>query len=140
MPFLHSAGVPGAVVDAKLEKAVLGFRERSKTLVEMAAKVKPYYTRGVTIEGEAAAKHLGPEGKLMLGRIRETLQGVASWRAADLDPIVKLISEATGAKMGAIAQPLRVAVTGGTVSPGIGDTLELLGREEAMRRIDAALS
>lgn len=140
LPFLHAAGVPEAVVDAKLEKAVMGFRERSKTLVEMAMKVKPYYTRGVTIEGEAAAKHLGLEGKQMLGRIRETLLGVTTWRAADLDPIVKVISEATGAKMGAIAQPLRVAVTGGTVSPGIGDTLELLGREEAMRRIDAALS
>jgi len=140
LPFLHAAGVPEAVVDAKLEKAVLGFRERSKTLVEMAGKVKPYYTRGVTLDGEAAAKHLGPEGKQMLGRIRETLIGIAEWKAPTLDPIVKVIADATGAKMGAIAQPLRVAVTGGTVSPGIGDTLELLGREEAMRRIDAALS
>ena len=140
LPFLHAAGVPEAVVDAKLEKAVMGFRERSKTLVEMAGKVKPYYTRGITIEGEAAAKHLGPDGKLMLGRVKEMLIGVAEWKAPALDPIVKIIADATGAKMGAIAQPIRVAVTGGTVSPGIGDTLELLGREEAMRRIDAALS
>lgn len=140
LPFLRAVGVPEAIVDQKLEKAVMGFRERSKTLVEMAHKVKPYYTHGVTIEGAAAAKHLGPEGKRMLGRVREMLLGITEWHAANLDPIVKAIADATGEKMGVIAQPLRVAVTGGTVSPGIGDTLELLGREEAMHRIDAALS
>ncbi len=140
LPFLHAAGVPEATVDAKLEKAVMAFRERAKTLVEMAQKVKPYYTRGVALEADAAAKHLGPEGKAMLGKVREVLVGISEWKAPALDPVVKTVAEATGAKMGAIAQPIRVAVTGGTVSPGIGDTLELLGREEAMRRIDAALA
>ncbi len=142
LPFLREAGVAGATVDAKLEKAVMGFRERSKSLVEMAAKVKPYYTSGVKLEADAAAKHLTADGKAMLGKVRDILKGIgpAEWKAPALDPVVKTVADATGAKMGAIAQPLRVAITGGTVSPGIGDTLELLGRDEAMRRIESALS
>ncbi|MBL9036974.1 MAG: glutamate--tRNA ligase [Archangium sp.] len=140
LPFLHAAGVPEAKADSKLEKAVVSFRERAKTLVEMAQKIRPYYTRGVTLEVEAAAKHLGPEGKQTLHKVRDVLRGIEEWKAPQLDPVVKTVAEATGAKMGAVAQPLRVAVTGGTVSPGIGDTLELLGRDEAMRRIESALA
>ncbi len=139
LPFLHEAGVPEATVDAKLEKAVVCFRERSKSLVEMAQKTKPYYTSGVTIDGAAAAKHLTPDGKAMLAKAREFLAGVTEWTAPRLDPVVDTLAAATGAKKGLVAQPIRVAVTGGTASPGIGDTLELLGRAESLHRIDAAL-
>ncbi len=139
LPYLRALGVPEATVDAKLELAVVAFKERSKTLVEMAEKVKPYYVRGVTIDGASAAKHLTPEGKALLAKARDELIKITEWTTAALDPVIKVVADATGAKMGAIAQPLRVAVTGGTVSPGIGQTLELLGREETFHRIDAAL-
>jgi glutamyl-tRNA synthetase len=56
-----------------------------------------------------------------------------------IEPIVDAIATETGAKKGAIAQPIRVAATGGTTSPGIGDTLAMLGREETLARLDAAL-
>ncbi len=139
LPYLKDVGVPDAVVDAKLELGIRAFAERSKTLVEMAEKLRPYYAHGVTIDGASAAKHLTPEGKVLLGKAREELAKLTSWTAAAIDPVMKLVADANGAKVGAVAQPVRVACTGGTVSPGIGATLELLGRDETFHRIDAAL-
>lgn len=139
VPFMAEVGIETAA-DARLQKAVLCFRERSKTLTEMAEKVKPYYVAGVTMDSAAATKHLTADGKAMLGRARAFLDKVGSWEQAQLDPVVDTLANETGAKKGAIAQPIRVAVTGTTVSPGIGDTLELLGRAEALRRIDAVLA
>ncbi len=134
--------VPGNVdaADPKLPKLVGAFRERSKTTVEMAQKIASYFQKGVKIEPEAAGKHLTADGKAVLGKAREALNGVSTWHAAAIDEAVKKLAETTGLKMGAIAQPLRVAVTGTTTSPGIGETLELVGRDEALARIAAALS
>lgn len=139
LPYLQAVGVPEATVDAKLELGVKAFAERSATLVEMAEKLKPYYAHGVTIDGAAAAKHLGPESKALLAKARAELANLKEWTAAALDPVVKIVADANGAKVGAVAQPIRVAATGGTVSPGIGVTLELLGRDETLHRLDAAL-
>ena len=57
------------------------------------------------------------------------------WSAAALDAVIKAVSEPAGVGMGKVAQPVRVAVTGNTVSPGIGETLELIGRDEALARM-----
>jgi glutamyl-tRNA synthetase len=139
LPYLREAGVPEAQVDDKLVRAVRAFQPRAKTLVEMAQAIKPYFLRGVTIDGAAAAKHLDAAGKEMLRRARALLAATEEWTATKLDPIVDRLAFETGAKKGAVAQPIRVAVTGGTSSPGIGETLELLGRAETLHRIDAAL-
>ena len=139
LPYLHEAGVKEAAIDARLITAVKAFAPRAKTLVEMTASIKPYYVRGVTMDPAAAAKHLDAPGKEMLKVAKAKLLALPEWQAAAIDPIVEVIANETGAKKGAIAQPLRVAVTGGTTSPGIGDTLALLGRDETMHRIDAVL-
>ncbi|MFZ5441455.1 MAG: glutamate--tRNA ligase [Myxococcota bacterium] len=139
LEYLAHAGVQ-TTVDARLETAVKAFAPRSKTLVEMAAAIKPYYQQGVTLDAAAKAKHLDATGKTMLGHAKAKLAALPEWTAALIDPIVDQIAAETGAKKGAIAQPIRVAATGGTTSPGIGDTLALLGRDETMRRIDAALA
>jgi glutamyl-tRNA synthetase len=139
LPYLHAAGATDAAVDAKLELGVCAFAERSTTLVEMAEKLKPYYAKGVTIDGAAAAKHLTPEGKALLQKARHELAALTEWTTAAIDPIVKVVADANAVKAGAVAQPIRVAATGGTASPGIGLTLELLGRDETLHRLDAAL-
>lgn len=139
LPYLQDVGVKDAVVDARLESAVKAFSIRAKTLVEMAASIKPYYLKGVTLDPAAAAKHLDPTGKDMLKQAKVKLLALPEWTPGAIDPVVDVIATETGAKKGAIAQPIRVAATGGTTSPGIGDTLALLGRDETMRRIDAAL-
>jgi len=127
------------VDDARGAKLVPELAKRSKTLVELAAMMAPYFKHGVTIDAEAAAKALDAGGKEMLSKTADVLKGVSAWTAASIDDTLKKFAETSGTKMGVVAQPLRVAVTGSTTSPGIGQTLELLGRDEALFRIDAAL-
>ena len=138
VPFLEERGVK-AQGDPRLTRVVLALRERSKTLVEMAELARPFFTSGVEIDPKAAAKHLDAAGKAVLGKARESLAAVTPWAAAGLDGALKALAEAAGLGLGKVAQPVRVAVTGGTVSPGIGETLELIGRDESLRRLDAAL-
>jgi len=68
------------------------------------------------------------------------LAGVAPFEPEAIEAAVKWFCEARGLGMGKVAQPLRVAVTGGTVSPGLGDTLALIGRESPLARLDRCLA
>lgn len=72
--------------------------------------------------------------------MRETLTALPEWSVEALDGVVKQVSEASSVGMGKVAQPIRVALTGNTTSPGIGETLVLVGRDESLLRIDAALT
>ncbi len=138
-PFLAAKGVQ--VTGARVEHAVLAFRERAKTLEEMATMALPYFQRGVAAYDEkAATKHLSAESKPLLKQVRDEVAALPEWTVEKLDAVVKAVSEKAGVGMGKVAQPVRVAVTGGTVSPGIGETLLLLGRDEALQRLDAALA
>jgi glutamyl-tRNA synthetase len=138
LPFFTEAGIAEAKDDAKLQRVVSALRERAVTMVELAQKARVFYGQGVTIDPAAAAKHLSADGKAALTKVREVLT-TTEWTVPALDAMVKTVSEALKVGMGKVAQPVRVAVTGTTVSPGIGDTLELIGREESLARIDAAL-
>ena len=136
--FLAARDVQVKAGDPRLERVVMAFRERSKTLQEMADMAVRYFQHGVTLEEKAATKHLTAESKPLLTLVREQAAALPQWSAAALDEVVKKVSEQAGVGMGKVAQPVRVAATGGTVSPGIGETLELLGREETLHRLDAA--
>ncbi len=138
-PFLAALG-GAAPAPEQLERAVKTFAPRAKTLVDLAQAVKPYFAHGVSLDPAAAAKHLDAAGKALLAQAKAKLEALPEWTAARIDPIVDELAAETGAKKGAIAQPLRVAATGGTTSPGLGDTLELLGRDEALFRVAAALA
>ncbi len=140
LPFLEERGVSieGGVTPA-LTKIVSLLAPRAKTLAEMAETARYFFGRGVTLDEKAAKKHLGEESKPILQAAREEL-AKAEWNAPALDEVVKRVSEEKAVGMGKVAQPIRVAVTGNTASPGIGDTLELVGREESLRRIDEALA
>jgi glutamyl-tRNA synthetase len=124
----------------RLHRLVKVFRERSKTLVEMAETAKAYFSLGVTLDEKAAAKHLTKDSKPLLEQVRQKLSELPAWEPTALEGVVKVVSESAAVGMGKVAQPIRVAVTGGTASPGIGETLELIGREETLSRIDAALA
>jgi glutamyl-tRNA synthetase len=139
-PFLAQQGQPLAPGDARLERFVLAFRERAKTLVEMATMALPYLKQGVTLDEKAAAKHLTGDSLKLLGQVREEAASLPAWEVSALDAVIKTVSERAGVGMGKVAQPVRVAVTGNTTSPGIGETLQLLGKDEALRRLDAALA
>ncbi|WP_075008098.1 glutamate--tRNA ligase [Stigmatella aurantiaca] len=139
-PFLAQQGQTLAADDVRLERFVLAFRERAKTLVEMATMALPYLKQGVTLDEKAAAKHLAGDSLALLRQVREEAASLSGWEVAALDAVIKTVSERAGVGMGKVAQPVRVAVTGNTTSPGIGETLQLLGKDEALRRLDAALA
>lgn len=138
IPFLREAGVAVAEGDARLVKLVVALRARAKTLKEMATASGYFFSRGVKVEEKAAAKHLTVDTKPLLQKARDRL-AASGWAPAEMDALVKAVAEEAGVGMGKVAQAIRVAATGGTASPGIGDTLDIIGREETLSRIDAAL-
>jgi glutamyl-tRNA synthetase len=139
-PFLAEKGHTLPPGDARLERFVVAFRERSKTLEEMASMAVPYLKQGVTLDEKAAAKHLTADSLKLVRQVRDEAAALPEWTVAALDTIIKTVSERASVGMGKVAQPIRVAITGNTVSPGIGETLLLMGKDEALRRLDAALA
>jgi glutamyl-tRNA synthetase len=121
-----------------LEKLLEAQCERAKTLLEMAEKSRYFYLE-VEYDAQAVKQHLTAEAARSLTAIRDALKNLSSWNKEAIHAIVSQVAEQSGLKLGKIAQPVRVAVSGNTVSPPIDITLELLGRERSLSRIDAAL-
>jgi glutamyl-tRNA synthetase len=118
-----------------LEAIVVAQRDRAKTTLEMAEKSRYFYTDNVTLDPEAAAKHLSDAIKEPLKYLVDNLAGLENWQATEIHAVIAATCEKFAIGMGKIAQPLRVVVTGNTTSPSIDVTLELIGRERALRRI-----
>ena len=117
-----------------------GLKPRAKTIVELAEKARFYVTPRPIEVASDAAKMLTPEARERLGALAAELGGLgdADWQAAPLDERLREFAEAQGVKLGAVAQPLRAALTGSLASPGIFEVMEVLGREEALGRIEDA--
>jgi glutamyl-tRNA synthetase len=142
VPFLKQQGYdPNGPVQPQggLEAVIPHVRERAKTLVEMADWVMPFITEPVTMDEEAATKFLTSAMAPTLKKFAERLKGVAGLSKEEIDPIIQAVLEEDGLKMGKFAQPLRVALTGRTFSPGIHEVMQLLGKERTLARIEQAL-
>lgn len=122
-----------------LSEVIKAFRERSKTLQEMAQASAFLYREFETYDEKAAAKNLTAEAEAPLQRLHESLTTLDEWRAETVHIQVSQVAEELGLKLGKVAQPLRVAVSGTAVSPPIDVTLELLGRTRTLQRIERAL-
>jgi len=112
--------------------------ERTKTLTEMAQNSVFFYRRPEGYEEKAARKNLKGDAAQVLATVRQRLADLDDWSADTIYATVQGTAEALGLKMGKVAQPIRVAVSGGAISPPIDATLELLGRAVALERIQAA--
>ena len=123
-----------------LEGVIIAQRERAKTFKEMAHNSRFFFIETVELDPKAAAKHLGDDAPALLARLRDELRSLPEWSAATVHGALNQLAARAQSGLGKIAQPLRVAVTGTAVSPPIDVTLELLGRERTLARIDAALS
>jgi len=93
----------------------------------------------VTLDPKATEKHLTPDARALLGELRPRLASLAEWQAPAIHGLLEALAAEKAVGLGKIAQPLRVAVTGGTVSPPIDATLVLLGKARALERIERAL-
>ena len=125
---------------ALLEGVIVAQRERAKTLKEMALNSRFFFVDWIEVDPKAAAKHLGADSLAMLAKVRGQLSALPAWSAEAVHALLNDLAVREQSSLGKIAQPLRVAVTGTAVSPPIDVTLELLGRERTLARIDAALA
>ena len=112
---------------------------RSKTLVEMAQGAAFYYQDDVTFDEKAADKFLKPDIKAILQKSADYIEGLEAYTQEELENVFKRIMEETDLKFGKIAQPLRVAITGTTMSPGIFEMLLALGKDKTIQRIKSAI-
>jgi glutamyl-tRNA synthetase len=119
----------------KLERAMPGLKERAKTLIELIDSAAYLFAQRPLTLDEKAKKQLDEAGRETLAALLPKLKDVEPWTPEALEACVRGFVEATGRKLGKVAQPLRAALTGRTTSPGIFDVLEVLGREEALGRI-----
>jgi glutamyl-tRNA synthetase len=122
-----------------LSLAVAALRGRSQTVSEMAEHAHCYYEEFGEFDAKSAQTHLRAAASPALIAVRQALDGLPTWSGEAAEAAVKSAATGLGLKLGVVAQPLRVALTGRAASPGIGQTLELVGRERARRRIDRAL-
>jgi glutamyl-tRNA synthetase len=130
------APLPDDAVD-RLMRGMNGVKQRSRTLVELTAGLAFYARSGTPSLDEKAATILTPDAKVVLARVAGALEP-ATWTEPALESAVKSFAEGAGIKLGQVAQPLRVALTGSTVSPGIFEVLAILGRDESLSRLRAA--
>jgi len=133
----------GAVVKAKLNQttrakllqAMPSLKERAKTLIELIdASYFIFADRPLQIEAKAQAL-LTAETRQLISRLRAALEAVSPWTVATTEAAMRAYAEENTLKLGAVAQPLRVALTGKTTSPGIFEVLSVLGRDECLARL-----
>ncbi|MCG8370101.1 MAG: glutamate--tRNA ligase, partial [Proteobacteria bacterium] len=137
-PFLERAGydlrsgpTPAAVAEA--------FRERAETLEQMAESARWSYEDFEEIDPKAAKKNLRPAVLEPLRAVTGRLAALTNWEKSDIEAAIRSVASDFELKLGKIGQPVRVAVTGGPVSPPIDVTLELIGQSRAVRRLEEAL-
>ena len=128
-----SAGPP-------VEKVVTALRERAQTIDEFLEKSRYFYSEISGYEEGAAKKHLRPVAEGLLVDIRARFESIQTWTASAIHEALEACVAAQDSKLGKIAQPLRVAVSGTAATPPIDETLELVGKVRTLSRIDTALA
>jgi glutamyl-tRNA synthetase len=130
----HFGALDAAYLD-RLRAGMGGLKARARTLLELAQNAKFYVTdRPISLDEKAAALAT-PAAKQLLGDLPKALGTVSDWTETPIETAIRNFSEAHGVKLGMVAQPLRAALTGSTVSPGIFEVMRVLGRNETMSRI-----
>ncbi len=145
-PLIIEAGVAtGGVLQGRqdwLSRVADSLKTRSKTLRELAERARPFFPGPVRLEPEAAAKHWKDRAAVgeRLRRLHRVLSDVTSWEEAELEGRLRELAEDMQVGAGKIIHPLRVALTGSAVSPGIFELMKLMGRDLVLERITAAIS
>lgn len=121
-----------------LEQVVALQAERTKTLEEMAERSIYFYQDVTDYDENAARKHLTPDIAAALKITHDRIAGLTNWDKEAIHQVIINVAEESGLKLGKLAQPIRVAVTGNTVSPPIDATLFLIGQEQVVDRLNRA--
>jgi glutamyl-tRNA synthetase len=124
--------------EAKLELIVLSLRERAKTVREMAQSSVFFFRAPATYDEKAVRKHITADVPALLAEAAAALGALDNWNAAAIHELISGFAAMKGIALGKLAQPIRLAVCGGTVSPPIDATLAILGKTEAQSRLARA--
>jgi len=139
LPFIKEAGYE-AEAGPFLEKAIETVQARSKTLVEMAQGLRFYFEDRVEYEEKGAKKLFKADALAPMQLLIDKLDALDEFTHEALEQAFLAVMEATELKLGKIAQPVRLALTGSTVSPGIFEIIEVLGKAKTLERLRAAVT
>jgi glutamyl-tRNA synthetase len=137
-PFIEAKGYSNISPDL-LRKAISSLRERVKTLVEMADLSEFYFSEEIAYDEKAAGKFLNQEAVPMLNQVITSLSKESILKKENVHRLIQQLSETRGEPLVKVAQPIRVALTGRTVSPPIDEVIEVLGKEEVIQRLQKAI-
>jgi glutamyl-tRNA synthetase len=138
VPLLEQAGLKEevrAVSTEWLAQLVVLVKERTKTLVEMVHWVTPYFGQAVVFDEEAAKKFLTSTQAPVLAKLLTRFEAFPAFSKQEWEESFKQLVEEEGIKMGQLAQPVRVALTGRTASPGLFEVMDVLGRDRTLFRL-----
>lgn len=138
VPLLDQAGLKKDLESVSAEwlaQLVVLVKERAKTLVDMVEWVKPYFGQVAPFEEEAAKKFLTSAMAPLLQKLVTRFEAFSTFSKQTWEESFKKLVEEEGIKMGALAQPVRVALTGRTASPGLFEVMEVLGRDRTLLRL-----
>jgi glutamyl-tRNA synthetase len=139
VPFIEAKGYPVPQDRTWLERMIATLKERAKTLVEIVEQAHYYLSEDIIIDEKAASKFLTREIAAPLNTLTQKLAALDEFTDAAIQKAFTETLDETRLAMGKLAQPVRIAVTGSTVSPGIHDVISILGKERTLRRLNAAL-
>jgi glutamyl-tRNA synthetase len=125
--------------DKLLEGVANAQRERAKTFNEMADNSLFFFCEIEAYDDKAARKNLTADVVPILQAVEEGFKSLSDWNAGSIHEVINAVAQRYGVSLGKVAQPLRVAVSGGAVSPPIDITVALLGQEKCCRRIEDAV-
>jgi glutamyl-tRNA synthetase len=137
LPFLEARGLSGITKD-RVERALYTIRERATTFVQAAEMLDPFFREPPVVDEKAAEKFFVKDAAPRLRGFRDALAKSAEWTEAALEASVNAWLAESGLEMKAVGQPVRVALTGRTASPGLYQVLFVLGREVSLARLSRA--
>jgi glutamyl-tRNA synthetase len=124
--------------ESQLEQIVYSQRERAKTVAEMAANSRFFFKAPVAYDEKAVRKHVTAEIPGLLSALIDQLNALSDWSVPAIHALIDALAVSRGLALGKLAQPLRLAVCGGTISPPIDATLAILGKTETLARLRQA--
>ena len=138
-PLLKEKGLE-VELDEKLIKIVKELSQRAKTLLDISNTIDYFYAEEIEYEDKAKNKFLKAEIRPVLQDLADKLSNLSDFNMDEMHKVFDQFMEERELKLGKIAQPVRVSLTGGTVSPGIFEVMDILGKDEVLKRLNKAIS
>jgi glutamyl-tRNA synthetase len=139
IPFIEAKGYPVPKETDWLEKMIATLKERAKTLTELVDQAHYYLSDDISIDEKGWKKFFTADIAAPLSSLIQELGKLADFSESTVQQAFAKVLEQTGLSMGKLAQPVRLALTGSTVSPGIHEVIAVLGKERTLKRLNAAL-